>query len=114
MCSSKDLVTEPFVRFGLTEQVFNDLRVAHDVMNCTKPTTRSCNELPFFDWEARLLAKLLEDNKENVPLCALVAAMMYSVHVSVQKELGKKVVTKPLRQNTMGMFFAPPEQTTQV
>lgn len=101
------LTDESLIRFGITLQVFSDLRVSHDVMNCSQPRTRSCNELPFFDWEATLLRKLLEDSRDNVPLCGLVAAMMHYVHQSVQRQIGKK---KPKRQDTLGMFFAPPEE----
>ena len=108
---TQGLTNESLIRFGITLQVFNDLRVTHDVMNCSKPRTRSCDELPFFDWEAALLQKLLLDNQDNVPLCGLVAAMMHCVHEHVQSKLGKK---KPERQNTYGMFFAPQTSAEQV
>jgi hypothetical protein len=107
---TQGLTDESLIRFGITLRVFNDLRVAHDVMNCSQPRTRSCDELPFFDWEAALLRKVLLDNQDNVPLCSLMAAMMYYVHESVQKKLGRK---KPARQNTYGMFFAPPTSAEQ-
>lgn len=103
----KGLANESFVCFGLTSQVFSDLRVAHDVMNCSQPSTRSCNELPFFDWEATLLGKLLEDNRDNVSLCGLLAAMMYYVHESVQRKLAKN---KPRRKDTLGMITVPKEE----
>ena len=111
MCSSKDLVTEPFVRFGTTKEAFDELRTGNFRRNHARLHERICSELPFFDREAALLQKLLLDNQDNVPLCGLVAAMMYCVHEHVQSKLGKK---KPERQNTYGMFFAPPTSAEQV
>lgn len=113
MCSAQDKATVPFARFHLTEQVFKDLRVKHDVMNCTEPRERSCDEMPFFDWEAEKLAQVFDHFKEDEALCGLLAAMMQYVHEGVQRERGTRRVPAPIRKDTIGMFYAPSPTTEQ-
>jgi hypothetical protein len=111
MCSSNDVATEPFARFGLTEQDFKALLCAHNIMNYTGSRARSCNEMPFFDWEADELAKIFAHFKDNQALCGIIAAMMQLKHdAEKRRQTAHKV---PTRKDTYGGFYPPPRSAMQ-
>ncbi len=117
MCTAQDKATLPFVRFGLTKTRFEALREIHDSQNEELPRTRSCDEMPFFDWEADKLQKVFEQFKEDDVTCGLIAAMMQLVQDDVLRkraEKAAKLIPKPVRANTVGMFFPPPEEKAAV
>lgn len=61
--------------------------------------------MPFFDWEAKKLAKIFDHFKDDEALCGLVAAMMQCVHEEVERTRKKTATKVPTRVDTMGMFF---------
>lgn len=103
MHSTHHTVTVPFTRFNLTKETFEELRLVHSVMNCTEVRTRSSNEMPFFDWEAAMLAKVFTHFKDDRAICGLIAAMMHCVNDDFMRHKKASAVEVPVRCNTFGM-----------
>jgi len=103
MYSSQDTATIPFARFNLTPETFEEFRRVHSVMNCTEERKRSCNEMPFFDWEAKKLAQVFAHFKDDRAICGLIAAMMYCVKDDFRRTRKSASAEAPTRCNTFGM-----------
>jgi hypothetical protein len=82
----------PFGRFGLSEDEFQQLLLFHYNTDSQGPQIRSCNEMPFFDWEAALLKSFFEANSDNEPLCSLVSAMMQCVKIDYLQRRADKAI----------------------
>jgi len=109
------VVLKPYERFGLTEEEFKNLLQKHKKLSGSEPQVKSCEDSPLYDWEAGALARVFEVFPDDVPVRSLLAAMMLLVQTDVRRrhdeiKKAEKNKGKPLRANTIGMFFAPPEE----
>ena len=107
--SESTTTMRPYERFGMTEDGFeNDVKL-HLKFNKSKPRERSSVDLPFYDWEAAAVKRIRERCEGDVDALALLAALMKLVDDDVRRrhaEEALKLVLKPTRANTVGMFFA--------
>lgn len=106
-------ILQPFERFGMTEPEFKKLVQLHSTLNATEPRVRSSTDNPLYDWEAALIKELHKKLPNDIKLHCLIAALLQLVQDDVTRrraEENLKLVPKPLRANTMGMFFPPQDQ----
>lgn len=104
---------KPYARFGLTGEKFRELVKIHLEHNDTEPQIRSSNDNPMYDWEAEKIRLVLEHFKHDEILCSIICAMLQLVQDDVVRrraEAAAVLIPKPERANTVGMFFAPPEE----
>ncbi len=109
------VVLEPFQRFGLTEEEFNNLVQTHLDLNDSLPRIRSSNDNPLFDWEAEKISLVLEHYKDDKVLCSIICAMLQLVQKDVarihaERKKAEKEKNKSLRANTFGTFSVPREK----
>jgi len=110
MMSEEKKTLRPFERFSLTEDEFNRRVELHLSLNRSKPRVRSSNDLPFYDWEAAAIKRINDRCKGDFDALALVAGLMKLVDDDVRRrhvEETLRMVPKPARANTVGMFYSP-------
>ena len=101
----KPVVSAPYARFGLTEEIFAAHLAHRAEVSSVKDAIRQNDEMPFFDWEAKILSEVFATFAHNPDVCGVIATMMQSIKEDYDKrQENKPSNVVPLRKNTIGMM----------